>query len=165
MDHHACRLCSRAFNNKDTRKMDIVDWKKVVGALKQAEDLDEAAIEWASRELKARKARKAEEKLMFCRTRKYGLFPAQDQRYTLRRFMSTCRWTYNHAVAHFRETNVYKTSTFRDLYVTRDSSLERACNLSVWDHRRCGHRRPQAVSGETRCASLQPTSRARSATR
>jgi len=38
------RKC-RAFNNTDKRKMDIMDWKKVVGALKRAENLDEAAIE------------------------------------------------------------------------------------------------------------------------
>jgi hypothetical protein len=45
-DH--ARKC-REFNNKDKRKMDIMDWKKMVGALKRAEDMDVAEIEWTSR--------------------------------------------------------------------------------------------------------------------
>jgi hypothetical protein len=105
-----------------------MDWKKVIGALKRAEDLDEAAVSRANRELKILQA---EEKLMLCRTRKYRLFPTQKQCYTLRRFMGTCRWTYNQAVAHFRETNVCKASTLRDLYVTCDSSLERVYPLGM----------------------------------
>jgi hypothetical protein len=67
------RKC-RAFNNKDKRKMDIMDWKKVFGALKRAEDLDEAAIEWASRQLKALEV---EEKSRESRTGRAKLTPCR----------------------------------------------------------------------------------------
>jgi len=125
--------------------MDIMDWK-VVGALKRSEDLDEAATEWASRQLKTLEA---EEKLMLCRTRKYRLFPTQKQCYTLRRFMGTCRWTYNQTVAHFRETNVYKASTLRELNVTRDYSLERTYPLGMEPPPEWTHEMPSSIRGNT----------------
>jgi hypothetical protein len=63
--------------------------------------------------------------------------------------LETCRWTYNQAVAHFRETNVYKASTLRDLYVSRVSSLEREYPLSMGPPPESAHETPSSIRSNT----------------
>jgi hypothetical protein len=67
---------------------------------------DEEAFEAALEEIKTRTAAlRTEKKKLLMRTRKYRLYPTNQQKKTLRQFFGTCRWTYNQAVAHFRATS------------------------------------------------------------
>jgi hypothetical protein len=68
---------------------------------------NEEAFETALEEIKTRTtALKAEKKKLLMRTRKYRLYPTNQQKKTLRQFFGTCRWTYNQAVAHFRLVSI-----------------------------------------------------------
>ncbi|KAK1946284.1 hypothetical protein P3T76_001837 [Phytophthora citrophthora] len=110
------------FESKPQRAAEISGYTATINVLKcnatdHADDIEAASA--------IRGELKAQDKLLTTRMRKYQLFPTTKQSQQLIRYMGTCRWTYNQAVAHFRATNVSKAATLRDLYVTQVSNKQR----------------------------------------
>ncbi|KAG1690842.1 hypothetical protein DVH05_027444 [Phytophthora capsici] len=108
-----------AFNSNAQRVREISNLSRTINILKCDVKANADDIVSTSELLKEIRAK---DKLMLRRTRKYRLFPTEAQRRKLLQFMGVCRWTYNQAVAHFRETNVSKAASLRDLYVTKTSA-------------------------------------------
>ncbi|KUF88864.1 Mitochondrial folate transporter/carrier [Phytophthora nicotianae] len=111
-----------AFDTKTERTQEVSNLTSTINILKCDAETHTDDIESTSA---LRKEMSSKDKLMIRRMRKYKLFPTAKQRKKLQQFMGTCRWTYNQAVAHFRETNVSNAQTLRDLYVTKKSKKKR----------------------------------------
>ncbi|RLN73662.1 hypothetical protein BBJ28_00006319 [Nothophytophthora sp. Chile5] len=77
------------------------------------------------KEFEQRNSALLKKKLLLRRTRKYRLFPTRSQQKALRKFMGTCRWRYNQAVAHFRVTKESNALSLTALYVTKTSKMTR----------------------------------------
>ncbi|KAG7385669.1 hypothetical protein PHYBOEH_008964, partial [Phytophthora boehmeriae] len=114
-------MCA-AFDRKAERARTISDYKATINIMKVDSEEHASDIDTAKHVLKQLDA---ENKLMVRRSRKYRLFSTAEQRKRLRRFMGTCRWTYNQAVAAFRKTNELKIGSLRDLYVTQATTNKR----------------------------------------
>ncbi|RLN02906.1 hypothetical protein BBJ28_00008197 [Nothophytophthora sp. Chile5] len=120
----------RATQVKETTALTIRRWKMA----KERTEHREQGV-WSSdneqdykqemKEFEQRNSALLKKKLLLRRTRKYRLFPTRSQQKTLRKFMGTCRWTYNQAVAHFRATNESNALSLTTLYVTKTSKMTR----------------------------------------
>lgn len=128
VDEHDHTARQDAFERKATRALETTAvkarLKKLTTERKKTtwRPSEEQALDQEINDVKKEVAYlEAEKKLLLQRTRKYRLFPTKEQEKTLKRFMGTCRWTYNQAVAHFRATNEFSSVNLINHYVTNSS--------------------------------------------